>query len=178
MRKKIGLLGGSFDPIHIGHLHLALTAQEHAGLDEVLFCPAATSPYRVDNPSRAIIDHRLAMVRLALEDFPTFSLCDLEAKRGGISYTIDTLKELGDSNDYFLVMGSDVRKGLLGWKESKKILELAPPIVISRNGDEGIKTPKLEVSSTWVRERLSKSLSCAHLLPAKVLDYIGQNRLY
>ena len=92
--KKIGFFGGSFDPIHFGHIRLAIDLMEEHKLGEVLFCPAYCSPFKLDNPPVANAEHRLNMLQLALKEVPQFKICTLEIERQGPSYTIDTLKKL------------------------------------------------------------------------------------
>ncbi|MCH9630339.1 MAG: Nicotinate-nucleotide adenylyltransferase [Chlamydiia bacterium] len=197
--KKIGLLGGTFDPIHAGHLHLAFEVMEHFHLDEVLFCPAFTSPFKVHDQAVAAPEHRLAMAKLAVEGIENFSILEHEIAEEKISYTIETLEHLKKQtpeDQYHLILGEDVLKNFFEWKRAKDILELAPLLIGSRLGflkKEETKIPEqyhgriekgfckihnLELSSTYLRERLQKKLYTAHLIPPKVLDYIHQNELY
>lgn len=191
--KKVGFLGGSFDPIHFGQLQLAIQMLEICHLDQVLFCPAAVSPHKMDRPPHVSGEHRLAMVKLAIADVPQFACLDYEIHRPAPSYTIDTLQALraerGDVQLY-LILGEDQLKSLPTWKGYEQIISLARLLVGRRSAssalltpaeEDGVKvvpTPEMEISSTLVRKRLQERLYCGHLLPAKVLDYIHQHQLY
>lgn len=194
MAKKIGFFGGTFDPIHFGHLNLAIRIKEMHGLDQVLFCPAHVSPTKGDAPPVAAANHRLNMLQLALEDVLGCDPCNGEISRPPPSYTIDTVREIG--GELFLIVAEDTAYGFGEWKEIDALLELASPLVGVRHGfdpkkleqlPEKIKLkveagrceiPAMDVSSTEVRERLKKRLYVGHLIPGKVLDYIHQNTIY
>jgi nicotinate-nucleotide adenylyltransferase len=164
---KVGFFGGSFDPIHFGHIALAVQLMETHKLDEILFCPAFCSPFKLESPPVASPKQRLAMLKLALE-LPQFKICSLEIDRGGPSYTIDTIRELGIKGLHLLL--SDEAAAHLGkWKESEELVRLAPPLIGPR---------KIEISSTEIRNRLKKNLYCGHLVPAIVLDFIHKERIY
>lgn len=192
--KKIGFFGGTFDPIHFGHINLALYMLETQGLDEIFVCPARFSPHKEDELPVAK-EHRREMVRLAIEPLSRFKLIDLELDRAGPSYTIDTLrmlKTLFKNYEFRLILGEDVLHGLSRWKDVEEVLSLAPPLVGARPSQvsilnssiknlisEGVvPAPIMEISSTDIRQRLKKGLFCGHLLPSKVLDYIYQNHVY
>ena len=197
-KKKIGFFGGTFDPIHIAHVQLALEAQENFGLDEVLFCPTYLSPFKEARPPLASPHERLQMVQLAIEDIPGFKVLGYEVAQKKISYTIDTLRFLQAENplaQYFLILGRDVVRNFFSWKEAKALMELAPLLVGDRGEcvieemalsqeDEQIlkkgffKNHSIDLSSTYLRERLQKGLYSKHLIPPKVLDYIREHRLY
>lgn len=196
-KKRVGLLGGTFDPIHIGHLNLALEAQEKFGLDEILFCPAYLSPFKQTETGIASAEDRLQMTSLAIEGIPGFKLLDYEVKKASISYTIDTVRFLKKSfphYQYFLILGEDHLKTFMTWKEAAELMKLAPLKVASRLGvcstadmpkeyhhtlHEGcFRIRNLEISSTDLRERLAQGLYSKHLIPPKVVDYIRQHRLY
>ena len=138
--RRIGLLGGSFDPIHRGHLHAAGVAQAAFGLDRVVFVPAARPPHKAGRALTAGA-HRLAMVHLAIAGRPEWSASDLELRRPGPSYTLDTVRalphEVGEPPDaqVFLILGSDSLAGLPGWHEVEELLRLARPIVVLRDDD-------------------------------------------
>jgi nicotinate-nucleotide adenylyltransferase len=193
--KKIGLYGGSFDPIHIGHLSLAVELMEAGSLDEVWFCPSAVSPFKELTPLFDIPD-RCRMIELAIQPIKPFKWVDLEIKRPAPSYTIDTLRELTakhPSHQFYLMMGDDSAKHFSRWKEAEEIIKLAKLLVgrrtLSPNTFEGSSpieqaiaagmhsTRLIEISSTEIRERLKKGLCIAHLVPLKVLDDILLNRL-
>lgn len=181
MKKKVGLYGGTFDPIHLGHLNLAVELMEKSLLDEVLFCPAYRSPLK-ESPIAAPKD-RLAMVRLAIKGFKGFSVTDIEIGRGNVSYTIDTVRSLISSSiELYLLLGAEAALNFDKWKECDQILKLATPLVGNRVlADTSLKvipTKVMEISSTEIRSRLAKGLPCGHLVPRAVLDYIHLNKLY
>lgn len=200
--KKVGFFGGSFDPIHIGHIHLALSLLEAHGLDEVLFCPTSQSPHKSEKPPVAERAHRKAMCAGAISPIPQFTLLDLEIQRSSYSYTIETIRTLmkmdaenkAKPKQYYLILGEDALEGLETWKEIDELLVLAPPLVGSRGGykfpekmpkslmtavKKGLtEIPALEISSTMIRERLQSGLYAGHFLPLRVGEYIQQNQLY
>lgn len=191
--KKVGFFGGTFDPVHFGHINLALQLLELAGLDEVLFCPAARSPFKDQSPTVSAKD-RMAMTQLAIQDIPVFKISALEIERPGPSYTIDTLRLLKKEDiDLYLLLSEDALESFHLWKEFEKIVKIARPLIGSRGNmrpniapspvhdilEEGlITTRRFEISSTEIREKLKKGLYCGHLIPAKVLSYIKKNNLY
>ena len=133
MPEKLAILGGTFDPVHIAHLRMALEAAEVAGLDRVIFMPCAQNPF--DKTIRATSEHRLEMLRLATEGHPAFEVSDLEAKLGGKSYTVNTLAKVHElypeAHIHFLI-GSDAFFHLHTWHRPKKLFELADFIVMAR----------------------------------------------
>lgn len=168
--KKIGFFGGSFDPIHFGHLSLAIYLFENHKLDEILFCPAFCSPFKADTPPQVAPEHRLAMLKAVLADIPHFKISTLEIDRKGPSYTIDTIRALvKEGHQLNLLLSEETSAHLDGWKEAKELIRLAPPLTGPR---------QMTISSTLVRERLKKRLYCGHLVPAKALDYIQSHHLY
>ncbi len=198
---KLGIIGGSFDPIHYGHLILADHAREAAGLDKVLFMPAATSPLKPDGP-QAKDRQRLEMLQLALGGDENFELSRLEIERDGVSYTVDTLTELIAEHpqaELFLIIGSDSLEDFSKWKDVDKICELAIPLVGSRRGSNADLTqlqpycsaerleqiqqfafefPWIELSSTELRQRLSAQASIRYRTPRSVECYIETAKLY
>ncbi|MBA3236764.1 MAG: nicotinate (nicotinamide) nucleotide adenylyltransferase [Parachlamydiaceae bacterium] len=197
--ERIGIYGGSFNPIHFGHLNLAIEMLEKHNLTKVYFCPAALSPFKQNEPAIEP-HHRLTMVKMAIEGIPQFSILENELLRPPPSYMIDTLEELLvlDKNKkikprYFLILGGDAILDLHRWHRIDEILALASPLTgmrpntIAFNKDhliqEAVKkgvtlTRVLEISSTELRVRIGEKKYCSHLLPTKVLDYIYSNRLY
>lgn len=192
--KTIGFFGGTFDPIHFGHIHLAIQLMEAQKLDEVLFCPAYCSPLKTDSPPFASPHHRLQMVKLAIQDIPHFHLTSYEADREVPSYTVDTLKHLqgenGDTVHFRLILSEEAAERLEEWKDFRQLLKIAPPLIGTRSACHlkthlaGVlkagytQTQRFEISSTEIRRRLKLGLYCGHLLPDKTLDYIQAHRLY
>lgn len=195
---KVGLFGGSFDPLHFGHLNLAIELKEKWGLEEVWFCPAKISPLKMHLAPKVDAQQRLEMLRLVLSGIPGFRVLDIEVNREGPSYTVDTLLNLHKQypgNEYYLLMGDDVLTKFFKWHKPDEIVSLAALLIGLRSkgehleilGDAEIRkalkegmteTRVMEISSTELRERLKKRAYCGHLVPAKILDYIYQNDLY
>lgn len=200
--KRIGLLGGTFDPIHIGHLNLAFELAEKRQLDEVWFIPAHINPLKTRLTS-ASIEHRMAMVQAAIQDIPQFHLKDTEARRPPPSYTIDTIRillaqEAGNPipHQFFLLMGEDALAGFLEWRMPEEIVSLASLLIGSRTGSWSVKGGKssdsireaiqigmtptrlMDISATDIRSRLANHLYCSHLIPSSVMQYIHEKELY
>lgn len=199
MKNTVGFFGGTFDPVHFGHINLAIQMLEAHKLDRVVFCPARYSPLKESQLPSASEEHRLNMVKLAISPIPQFILIDWEVQKEGPSYTIDVirfLKKTTQDTEFRLILGEDSLVDLPRWKDVEALLSLAPPLVGSRHlyiennlsllpasMREWIKKgmtqiPIMDVSSTGLRERLFQGLYCGHLIPAKVLDYIQENQLY
>lgn len=191
--RQIGIFGGTFDPIHFGHIHLAVALAEAHQLEEVWWVPACISPFKKKLPVEA--SHRLAMLKAALEKLPQFKILDLELTRKGPSYTVDTLillKEQFPQYVFHLLFADDVLPRFLEWKEPQKILELAKPLIGSRQSKEfpsdlhlpedfkwgWTPIPLLEISATDLRDRLKRKKFCGCFIPEKVLDYIEEHHLY
>jgi nicotinate-nucleotide adenylyltransferase len=192
-KKKIGILGGTFDPIHMGHLVLAEQVKERLKLDGIIFIPCFKSPHKTRQKLSPAKD-RLHMTRLALQDNPYFSVSDIELKRRGVSYTIDTLRELKKlhpgSEVYFLT-GSDVVNELNTWRDPEKIYRLVRMVIAVRPGFDQIdsenrfvkksivvKITGLDISSTELRNRVKRGKSIKYLVPLKVEQYIRKKSLY
>lgn len=193
---KIGILGGTFDPPHVGHLALANAAIEHLGLDEVIFLPANRNPLknrRITTHSR----HRIGMVEALIRDDARMALSDMEITRGGVSYTVDTLGELQmvQPAEYWFLMGADAVRGLSEWKNPQRLLRLCrlgvalrPPATESdvllrapeefRSKIDMIPMEPMEVSSTEIRDRLRRHQNVNPWLPSNVLKYIHTHQLY
>ena len=198
MGKKIGLYGGTFDPIHNGHLNLVLDIKEAQGLDEMWLIPTGVNPFKI-NQTVASAQQRLEMTQLAAQDYPELSVSDIEIERKGISYAIDTLNELIPQYpdvEFCVVIGDDAAAGFFKWKDIHQVIELVPIYVgrrscqnnlINLEGDSAVlevlkrgytETKILDISSTLIRQRIRNGLNCRPLLPPKVLDYIYKNHLY
>lgn len=196
--KKVGLFGGTFDPIHFGHLNLAAQLKQIHHLDEVWFVPTSLSPFKTDTPPiRA--SHRLKMLEIALEGREGFSIWEHEIHSKGPSYTVETvlaaMRQFPD-NQFFLLLGEDALLRYHLWNRHKQLLDLIPFLIGARPEEDVIQALKageyereklkegvtpiqeISVSSTDVRLRLKKKLNCDHLVPRKVLDYIYENQLY
>jgi nicotinate-nucleotide adenylyltransferase len=145
-----GFFGGSFDPIHFGHISLAVRLLEEHKLEEILFCPAFYSPFKTRVPPVASSKDRLEMLKLAL-DHPKFKIVTLELERGGPSYTIDTIRAL-KMQGLRLILSEESAAFFSKWKEAEELVRLAPPLIGSR---------EIPVSSTEIRERLKKKCTVA-----------------
>jgi nicotinate-nucleotide adenylyltransferase len=189
--KKVGIFGGTFDPIHFGHINLIIEMLEKSDLNEILICPAFLSPHKLDKPPLTKAFDRMKMTEIAIEDIQNVSVSDVEIKRKGISYTIDTLRGLKEKfYDIRLIIAEDSLPSFDKWKDYKEILKIAPPLIGCRAYFESLKVPEgitsknfirtkqFEITSTEIRERLKKNFYVKHLLPSKVLDYIIENDLY
>ena len=192
---KRGLYGGTFDPIHIAHLIIAELACETFHLDELLFMPCAQPPHK-NHLNLSETRHRSKMIQLAIADNPQFTFSDLEIKRGGTSFTIDTLKMLHkdnkiDRSDLFLIIGADNFLDFHNWKAPDHILDLCQLIVVGRptfdldNLNSGYQNrffempvPLLEISSSDIRDRVKNKKTIKYMVPGLVVDYINKNRLY
>jgi nicotinate-nucleotide adenylyltransferase len=195
--QRLGLLGGTFDPIHVGHLAAAQVAIGCASLDRVIFIPAATPPHRA--PAVAPAEGRLEMCRLATEGDARFEVSDLELKREGPSYTVDTLMELrtrhpGDA--LFLILGWDAARLFPTWRRPDEVRELASVVVVGRPGSEAPREADLssanlggdgvvlcleltpDVSASEIRRAVAAGESIAGKVPEAVERYITAHRLY
>ncbi len=190
VRKKIGIFGGSFNPVHLGHLLVAQDIFEKLKLDKMLFIPAFAPPHKRHLLS---YQHRFKMLKLAIAGNPFFELSDIEAKRGGKSFTVDTLRELKKiypNDQLYLIIGADQFRELSNWKEPKKLCQLAKIVVMSRPNcpipaaknrlanTMTLKVIQIEIASKLIRKRISQGLSVRYMLPEKVWHYIIKNRLY
>jgi nicotinate-nucleotide adenylyltransferase len=193
----IGVMGGTFDPIHLGHLAVAEEAREVLSLDRILFVPAGQPPHKraVDVTS---IEHRLAMVEMAIADNPAFELSRVEVDRPGPSYTVDTVERLAAAGDRLtVILSAETFAELPTWHEPERLFKAARVAVAPRWGypapDPGwlaeafpgrevrvsyLEGPRLGVSSTALRARVAAGRSIRYLVPALVEDYIAVHHLY
>lgn len=189
---RLGVFGGTFDPVHMAHLIIAERVRDTLQLDRVLFVPCAIPPHKPDR-SRAADEHRFRMIELAISGNPFFRVSDLELKRGGLSYTVDTLRRLTteaslDRERLFLIMGADNLKDLHTWREPKAILELCRLVVVARPHVEiaipdfgdviRVDSPLLEISSSRLRAMVQAGQSIRYLVAPKVRHYISAHKLY
>jgi len=190
---KIGLMGGTFDPIHLGHLRAAESARESLGLARVVFVPAGTPPHRTDPVSSA--RDRFTMVALATAGHPGFVASDIELTREGPSYTVDTVRGFLDSDpeaDIIVIVGSDAFAEMGSWKEPEQLFSMCSVAVVTRPGELGepapprtkagaataVQGPTLAVSATLIRRRIRQGRSVRYLVPEGVAEYIAKRELY
>ncbi len=198
-KKKIGIMGGTFNPIHFGHLLLAETAFHQFNLDEILIMPTK-NPYYKKISNSVTEEDRVAMVELAIEDNAHFRLSKEELNREGTTYTVETLSQLTARHpdyEYYFIMGADSLYHIESWKDPAQILKLATIVVAGRAGTGSslssqieyienkydseiyrLNSPVLEISSNDIRRRIRDGESIRYLLPAKVADYIYEHGLY
>jgi len=197
---QIGIMGGTFDPIHLGHLATAETVREIFNLDEILFIPAARPPHKVNNHITAEV-HRLMMTFLATKSNENFQVSPMEILRDGLSYTLKTIDELhekfGASTELFFIIGADSLRDLPTWYQSRELVGKCHFIATTRPkvkvnldkvknffGEIGMQkihqvtTPALEISSTEIRRRVKQGLSIKYLVPEVVEEYIIKENLY
>ena len=197
---RLGLLGGTFDPVHLGHLIVAQAVAELLPLDRVLFVPAG-QPWMKQGQPLSAKHHRRAMVELAVGGNPRFGVCTLELDRLGLTYTVDTLEQLraerGPGDEFFFIMGVDTVEGFPSWKDPGRVLQVATVVVVPRPGREtGVvgtverdipgavgrlvlaKTPLVEISASDIRQRVAGGLPIRHLVPEAVAAYIEEHGLY
>jgi nicotinate-nucleotide adenylyltransferase len=185
----IALFGGSFDPVHHGHLIVAQVAREALGLDGIRFVPAREQPFK-QGQHRSSADHRAAMLDLAITGSPGFELERLELDRPGPSYTVNTLRELRlrePQEEFVLLLGADAATDLPDWREADLIPELARVVVFARPGSavpvspaiaDVIEVPRIDISATEVRRRVSRGQPIRYWVPDSVGEYISRHRLY
>jgi nicotinate-nucleotide adenylyltransferase len=195
---RIGLLGGSFDPPHNGHLVVAGDAFDALALDRLTFIPAAVQPLKAGQAGAGAA-HRLAMTRLLVGNEPRFDVSAIEIDRGGLSYTVDTLAELAaaqPSAELFWLVGADVLASFQKWKEPVRIVELATLVVLQRSVADGaseaeapdltsipgtprvLSTRRIDISSTEIRRRVREGKSIRGFVPEAVAGFIAAERLY
>ena len=199
---RLGIFGGSFDPVHMGHLFMAECCRESCALDQVLFLPAAVSPHKQDaHPTDP--KARVEMLQLAIGGHESFGICTMELDRGGVSYTVDTLKELLGQHagaELFLLMGGDSLEQFKTWYQPDRICELATVVAVGRPGSPrpdldvlaDVATPEriarmkqaqfemplVQFSSTEIRRRVASGLSIRYRTPRAVEEYIRSHGIY
>ena len=198
---KIGIMGGTFDPIHIGHLLLAQFAYEECALDEIWFLPNGNPPHKQTKEGQDALAHRVEMVRLAIDDVPYFKLCLHESRINRHSYTYKTMQELNalyPENEFYFILGADSLFAIDEWRNFREIFPSCIILAAVRDDKDAddmkmqtvyleqeynarislLKAPQLEISSTTIRERAEKGLSIHYMVPDSVADYIEKNHLY
>lgn len=198
---KIGIMGGTFDPIHIGHLLLAQFAYEECGLDEIWFLPNGNPPHKQTKEGQDALAHRVEMIRQAINDVPYFKLCLHESKTNRHSYTYKTMQELNvlyPHNEFYFILGADSLFAIEEWKNFSEIFPSCIILAAVRDDKDAgdmkiqmayleqeynariilLKAPLLEISSTTIRKRAEKGLSIHYMVPDSVADYIKMNHLY
>jgi nicotinate-nucleotide adenylyltransferase len=195
---RIGIFGGSFDPVHNGHIALARASQAQAALDEVWFTPAAVQPLKQAGPHASDSD-RLEMLRLAIAGEPKWRVCSLEIERGGRSYTVDTLRAIHaqrPTDELYFLMGADALVDVPHWKEPAEIFRLAVPLVARRAGKMTpnltalaafhtvtnpprlIDLPPVDASSSEIRRSVTAGLALNDWVPLPVAEYIHSKSIY
>jgi len=197
---RVGVLGGTFDPIHLGHLLIAEEVRVKLNLERVIFMPAGQPRLRAEEPVSPVAD-RLRMVELAVASNPHFETCLSEIRRSGPTYTVATLEELhqqlGASACLFFIVGEDVLEQFHRWKDPERVLELCHLVVVTRPGREDfdwtswaarfsrstsnttrVSTPQIDISGSEIRRRSALGQSLRYLVPDPVAEYIQQRGLY
>ena len=198
---KVGICGGTFDPVHLGHLTVAEMVRCEFGFDKILFIPSGKPPHKnLDSVTDPI--HRLKMVQCAVSTNPNFEAVSIEVERGGYTYTVDTLNQLHElypeGTEFYYIIGADVVMDLLKWKKAEEVFTLTSFIALMRPGfqDEEFKTrinylqskyevdiigfeaPLIEISSTFIRDRVKCGKSVKYFVTEPVEMYIKENKLY
>ena len=186
--KKVGLFGGTFNPIHIGHLIMANEVYAALDLDEVRFMPNATAPHK-EMATSVTSEQRLLMVELAIEGIPHFKVERFEIERGGVSYTYDTMKAMREREpdvEFYFIIGGDMIDSLHTWYRIDELLELVHFVGVKRPGSQAkttykvqmVEAPEINLSSTYIRNRLKQKTRVHFLMPTAVESYIRKEGLY
>lgn len=191
VRRRIGVFGGTFDPIHLGHLVAACEVRHRLALDELIFVPTG-EPWQKQNRQVTAAEDRYIMTVLAT-DRSAFGVSRVDVERAGPTFTVDTLRDLHaqyDPADLFFITGADTLAGLPTWREPETLIELAHMVAVTRPGHEldalplpssaltMVEIPGLDISSTMCRERVAREEPIDYLVPAAVVEYIGKHQLY
>ncbi len=188
---KVGIFGGTFDPIHIGHLITTQIVCEQRKLDKVIFIPAYISPHKTHKFASSP-PHRFNMAKLAVEGINNFDISDIEVNRSEVSYTLNTIAELRETYEEIeLIIGYDNLVVFDQWYQPDKLLSMVELVVMKRSFDKEFKniheyfgkanfvdTPNIEISSTKIRERINKGLPIDFMVTDPVKKYISENKLY
>ncbi len=199
---RVGIFGGSFDPIHLGHLILAEQCRQQAKLDQVLFIPCALAPHK-ERGAAGTDRQRVEMIDLAIGGHPDFLRSSIEIERGGVSYTVDTVSQLAvesPDNEWFFLIGADSLNSFASWKSPEAILRLATPLVVGRPGGGEVdleilapltsaqqmekirqlrmESPLIEISSSNLRQQIDQGNSIRYQTPRAVEKYIQTQKIY
>lgn len=190
---RIGLFGGTFDPIHIGHLIIAETVRDVLKMDKIIFIPAVNPPHKQGKLITSSV-HRIAMIRLAIANHADFQLSEIEVVREGISYTFDTIKifqELYPAGEMVFLMGADSLRELHTWHKPEQLVKMIKTVVFPRpsvdldqvdpfffDHIDFINAPLIGISSSEIRQNVRSERSIRYLVPDSVAEYIQENRLY
>ena len=186
--KRVGILGGTFNPPHLGHLIIAEQVKSQLNLDEVMFIPDYQPPH-IDKKTAISAEKRLKMVKLSTMDEPGFKVSDIELRRKGVSYTIDTIKELKLKNpevDYYFIIGGDMVEYLPKWHRIEELIKLVKFVGVGRPGHSKeskypimwVDVPMTDISSTLVRRNVKQGCSIKYLVTPEVENYIHEEGLY
>lgn len=199
--ESVGILGGTFDPVHYGHLIIAEAVREGFNLDKILFIPSGQPPHK-DNSKVSSAVHRFSMLKAAIETNPCFDVSRIEVEREGYTYTVDTLTQLRDkfgrSVKLYFIIGADIVPELITWKEFKKVFDLCEFIAVLRPGNDitefnteidrlkseymarihTIEVPLIDISSTEIRKKVCGKKSIKYLVPDSVETYIKNHGIY
>ena len=198
---KIGIMGGTFDPVHIGHLLLGEFAYEEFGLDEIWFMPTGNPPHKKTEYTEEALHHRIEMVKLAVSDVPYFKVCLYEAETEEHSYTYSTMQEFNrryPENDFYFILGADSLFAIEEWRNFQEIFPTCTILAAMRDDKdvqsmhdqidylssrygariELLRAPLVEISSTVIRRRASRGLSARYMVPDRVAGYIAEHKLY
>ncbi|BCA85610.1 putative nicotinate-nucleotide adenylyltransferase [Enterococcus saigonensis] len=187
-RKQVGILGGNFNPVHVMHLIIADQVGQLLGLDEVYLMPEYLPPH-IDAKETISAEHRLAMLELAVEGNPRLKIEDIEIKRQGISYTIDTMKILKEKNpdvDFYFIIGGDMVAYLPKWHQIDELVKMVQFVGVKRPEYSQetpypiiwVDIPQMDLSSSLIRKKIAQGCSARYFLPDPVLNYILEKGLY
>ncbi len=193
---KIGLFGGSFNPVHVAHLIISDWVKEELSLDSIYLIPTALSPLKAGEPSMIEMHHRISMLRLAVKDMDGYMIKDYESEQGKVYYSVNTIEKVAKEmslsrDDLFFIVGTDnFRIFHTHWKDPEKIASLCTIVAAKRPNEEmpatipdylnfiAVETPLIDISSTLIRERIKEGKSIRFMVPDEVEKYIKTNNLY
>lgn len=187
-KRKIGILGGTFNPPHLGHLIIAEQVRNQLDLEKILFLPSAVPPHK-EGKKTIDADHRAAMLEAAVRDNDDFSIEDAELKRGGKSYTYDTIVELKEANpdvEYYFIIGADMVEDLKNWYKIDELIQIVQFVAVNRPFYSletpypviGVDVPNIDISSTLIRQKVKDDCTIRYLVPQEVEHYIESKGLY